>query len=406
MDLKFTDNANILWVDFMANGKKLAKKQKQKELVKNAKEAQITHVVVDAKIPFGMTTYQSSLSPHVSTWSDDRFKDWTNRDFLAEIIKEFNSSGIKVLANLDIFSEGISTSKDGKVYENPEWRITYYDDALTNESSAAEYSDSQTIFVNPINPEVVDYELNIIKEVCSYSIDGIVLDRCRYPNIYGDFSDLSRKLFEVYIDEEVANWPEDIYTLDKDKNINFGVLFPKWAEWRAMNIKEFISLARETVKKYNPNYLYADYVGSWFPLYYNEGLNWGSETYESVLEWTSKTYKKSGFAEQLDFLMTGCYYPEVTIDEARSNNRPEDWYSVEGAADISLEVVNNATPVVASLYLKDYENNPEQFIRAIRMCKEKTNSVMLFDFVYLEDYNWWEILKKELNPMKMRDKNE
>ncbi|WP_375143038.1 alpha amylase family protein [Paenibacillus sp. D2_2] len=48
--------------------------------------------------------------------------------------------------------------------------------------------------------------------------------------------------------------------------------------------------------------------------------------------------------------------------------------------------------LVASLYLKDYAGDVEQFKRAIRMCKERSHGVMLFDVVYLEDYNWWEEL--------------
>lgn len=154
------------------------------------------------------------------------------------------------------------------------------------------------------------------------------------------------------------------------------------------------------VKSANPNLIFSDYVGSWYPLYYSEGVNWGSETYHPDLEWTSKTHNVSGLAEQLDFIMTGCYYPEVYVEEAEQNGRPAEWYSVEGAIDKSLEVINGSIPVVGSLFLKDYTNNPDQFRKAIRMCKEKSAGVMIFDTVYLEEYNWWDILAEELNISK------
>ncbi|MER2008700.1 alpha amylase family protein [Psychrobacillus sp. BL-248-WT-3] len=397
----FNENANILWVDFLANGERLANEEEQVKLIKQAVESGITHMIIDAKVPFGQTTYPSNYAHHISSWSDGSFSAWKNRDFLKEFLSKMKDiKHIKVLANVDVFSEGITSSRDGMAYDKPEWQVTFYNDAVSNESNAAEYSDAATIFVNPIHPEVVEYELNIIKEICTYNLDGIVVDRCRYPNIYGDFSDLSRIGFESYIGKKVINWPEDIFTIDKTKEINRGALFPKWTEWRALNIKNFVSKARELVKSANPNLIFSDYVGSWYPLYYSEGVNWGSETYHPDLEWTSKTHNVSGLAEQLDFIMTGCYYPEVYVEEAEQNGRPAEWYSVEGAIDKSLEVINGSIPVVGSLFLKDYTNNPDQFRKAIRMCKEKSAGVMIFDTVYLEEYNWWDILAEELNISK------
>lgn len=406
MTVNLQGNANILWVDFLANGKRLQDEKEQHKLIDNAVESGITHLIIDAKVPFGQTTYPSKYGYHISTSSAEKFEPWKDRDFLREFLsKTKDLKDIKVLANVDVFSEGSTLSRDGMAYDKPEWQVTFYNDAVSNESNAAEYTDAATMFVNPIHPEVEEYELNIIKEVCTYEdLDGVVIDRCRYPNIYGDFSDLSRNKFETYISEKIANWPEDIYTIDKEtKAIQFGPLFPKWSEWRALNIKNFVNKARRVVKSYNSEYFFADYVGSWYPLYYNEGVNWASETYKPNLEWTPNTYQVSGLAEELDFIMTGCYYPEVTIKEAKENGRPADWYSVEGAADKSLEVVNGSIPVVASLFLKDYTNNPNQFRKAIRMCKENSHGVMLFDTVYIEEYGWWDIVKEELSGNNKRD---
>ncbi|MFC4557858.1 alpha amylase family protein [Virgibacillus kekensis] len=394
MSFTFNENANILWVDFLANGKRLSDEAEQVKLLDNAIKSGITHLIIDAKVPFGQTTYPSKYGYHVSTWSDGRFDMWKERDFLKEFLSTAKDYDVKVLANVDVFSEGTTASRDGIAYDKDEWKVTFYNDAVASESNAAEYKDADTIFVNPIHPEVVEHEINIIKEVCTYDLDGVVLDRCRYPNVYGDFSELSRKGFEAYIGEPLKNWPEDIFTIAEDKSVVFGEYFPKWAEWRAGNIKAFFQKARTVVKEKLP--LFADYVGSWYPLYYSEGVNWGSETYHPNLEWTSDTYHVSGLAEQLDFLMTGCYYYDVTRQEAEEKALPDYWYSVEGAADISLDAVNDSIPFVASLFLKNYKGDPEQFRRAIKMCKEKSAGVMLFDTVYLEEYNWWDVLRDEL----------
>ena len=46
------------------------------------------------------------------------------------------------------------------------------------------------------------YALSFVKEIVEkYDIDGYSLDYCRYPNMYGDFSDFSRKDFEKYLGE-------------------------------------------------------------------------------------------------------------------------------------------------------------------------------------------------------------
>ena len=93
------------------------------------------------------------------------------------------------------------------------------------------------------------------------------------------------------------------------------------------------------------------------------------------------------------FIMTGCYYPDVTKDEAIVKQKPADWYSVEGGIEVSLKVLNGKTPVVASLYLKDYENNPEQFLKAIEMCKERSSGVMLFDTSHFNSFQGWNLVK-------------
>ncbi|MCH7323391.1 family 10 glycosylhydrolase [Solibacillus sp. MA9] len=383
------EQSNILWVDFLANATRLLDANKMKELIEHAQNCKITHLVVDAKIPYGFTTYPSQFAFHVSEMKDEQYKRWEGRDFLQEMIEHAKGTGLKVIANVDVFSEGSGINKEGMVYSKPEWRVTLYDESFSNMPTAMENHNDPTIFVNPIHPEVEAYELSIIQEIINhYEIDGVVLDRCRYPNIYGDFSRLSKEKFEAYIEQKIENWPTDIMTVEHKKPV-FGKLFPKWAEFRANNIKNFVKKARNVVKTKNTDLIFTVYVGSWYPLYYNEGVNWGSKTYQPSFEWVSDTYCTAAYAEEFDFIMTGCYYPEVTIEEAKNNQRPANWYSVEGAIEMSKEVINGQIPVIASLYLKDYQDNVEQFLKAVKLCKEQTNGVMLFDTIYLEDYQWW-----------------
>ncbi|AJY74308.1 family 10 glycosylhydrolase [Paenibacillus beijingensis] len=203
--------ANVLWVDFLANGAHLADPSEQEALVSRAKESGVTHLVVDAKIPHGHTTYPSRYALHVSEWSDGRYQAWEGRDFMAEILREARSAGLKVLANVDVFMEGSKKSGEGIAFQKKDWEVVYIKPESSGLSAYAEGEDNDAVFVNPIHPEVVEHELSILREIVSgYGVDGIVLDRCRYPNIHADFSDRSREGFERYINQTVERWPYDI----------------------------------------------------------------------------------------------------------------------------------------------------------------------------------------------------
>lgn len=398
--MSIAKGSNILWVDFLANSERLADPKEQTKLMQNASRSNITHIVVDAKIPYGHTTYPSQYALHVDTWSDGRYERWKGRDFLGELLEAGHAYGLQVYANINVFAEGINNSNDGLAYQHKDWQVKYYQPAV--EGTPAQYINAEgyretSLFVNPIHEEVQKHQLNIIEEVVTnYKVDGVVLDRCRYPNIYGDFSSLSREGFEKYIGQKVSNWPEDIFVAESinehEEQLVRGPLFKKWVEWRAGNIKRFVQRAKKHVKQLNPNCLFSIYVGSWYPLYYNEGVNWASTSYQSDLDWVSNNYHEAGYADELDFLMTGCYYPEVYKEEAQRNNRPADWYSVEGAIEVSANVVNSKIPFFASLYLNDYHNNIEQFKKAVQLCREQSHGVMLFDVCYLEIYQWWDAM--------------
>jgi uncharacterized lipoprotein YddW (UPF0748 family) len=388
----------ILWVDFIANADYLATLENQKTFMENAKNAGVTRLVIDAKIPFGQVTYPSSIASHVSSVQDGRYDVWRGRNFLQEMLELGHQEGFIVLANLDVFAEGEKAAGEGVAYEKKEWQTIFYQydsSRKQGEFVAAEDSSEYAVWVNPILPEVEDYELSILQEVVeNYDVDGVVLDRCRYPNVYGDFSDFSRNRFEDFLGEKLKNWPEDILSFSTEGELARGTYFNKWAEWRAGNITEYVKKAKEIVKKRNPNLLFSIYVGSWHPLYYHEGVNWGSNTFQPDYDWTSETYHVTGYGDELDFIMTGCYYQDVTKDEAIANQKPADWYSVEGGIEVSLKALNGKTPVVASLYLKDYENNPAQFLKAIEMCKERSAGVMLFDTSHFNSFQWWDLVKK------------
>ncbi|MBP1948409.1 alpha amylase family protein [Virgibacillus litoralis] len=308
-------------------------------------------------------------------------------------------------------ADGLEVPKNGAVLsahgESRQWVLDNlnvgeaidYDQTKSEIIPASEYPSFST-FTNPVREDVKNYELSIIEEIITnYAVDGMVLDRARYSNQYADFSDLSREKFEEYIGKSVTNWPEDIFEIEiegTNENIVKGPLYKKWIEFRANNIQSFFQTAENVVHEYDEDLFFSTYVGSWYPLYYNEGVNWASKTYQPEFDWASEDYHKTGYAETLDYLMTGNYFYDVTVEEAEESGNPY-WYSVEGAANLAMEAVNSSTLVYGSLYLNQYSGDPEQFRKAIRAVDDNSHGTMLFDLVYLEMFDWWNIVEEEFS---------
>jgi hypothetical protein len=196
----------------------------------------------------------------------------------------------------------------------------------------------------------------------------------------------------------VENWPEDIYNLSDDGQglqVEYGPVFGSWITFRAAVIKEFILEASKIVEKSGKKTLFCDYTGSWYPIYYLVGVNWASSGYlPEEYPWVGGEYSETGYAEALDVLFSGFYYPDVTIEEAAASKQPAYWYSVEGSGDIVKKVVGDSVPVVGSLFLQQYEGKPEVFKAAVEMCFKKSGSCMLFDICYIDSYNWWDVCKR------------
>ncbi len=249
-------------------------------------------------------------------------------------------------------------------------------------------------FVNPSHPEARAYLLSIIRELANdYALDGIVLDRMRYSSLRTDFSPLSRQQFEEYLGKKVENFPQDIYTYDAipGRPIVRGPYFKEWLEWRARNITRFVEEAREVVQRSRPGLALAAYVGSWYEEYFGVGVNWGAEDFVAGYDWMTPTYPSTGYARKVDWLTTGCYYRTSSRDDARQLGEDEE-RTVEAAAQLSLKAINDATFLYAGIQVLDYYGKPDEFRKALLAATQNSQGVMLFDLVYIEEYNWWNIL--------------
>jgi uncharacterized lipoprotein YddW (UPF0748 family) len=401
----------MLWMDATANFARLSTKDSIKYYLQKCKEVGVTDVVIDVKPITGEVLYASKIAPVMQEWKG--FARNTDFNFLESAIVEGHALNLKVHASINIFSGGHSTFKRGIIYTNhAEWQSKLYTDSgIVNISNVKTKISGM---LNPANPDVQKYELSILSELLKKykTLDGIILDRVRYDGMEADFSELSKQLFEKYIGKKVKQFPADIYKYKKGEHAlvkSPGVFYKQWLEWRASVIYNFFKQARMVAKAANPKIIFGDYTGAWYPTYYEVGVNWASNKYDVQKDyptWATKKYQQYGYAELLDLYSSGCYFYEVTKQEvedsndikaarteAGMSNQKAPWYSVEGSAEMAMNITMKAAPLLGSIYVDQYKKNKEQCTKAMQMCLDKTNGLMIFDMVHIVERDWWDVIK-------------
>lgn len=412
----------FMWFDCEANYARLSQPDSIDYYLTKIHDMGFNDVVVDVKSIMGEVLYKSNIAPYMGEWEGTtRSEDY---DMLGHFIKSGHKLGMNVYASLNVFAGGHNTFNRGIIYgEHPEWQSIVWWQGKTMPISEMKWNYNGML--NPANPEVQQYELDILKEFArKYNdVDGIIFDRVRYDNITSDFSPLSKQLFEEYSGESVENFPDDIIYWQKDDKGEYewreGKQFKKWVEWRASVIKGFVEKAHSELKAINPKLAIGDYTGAWYPSYYHVGVNWASKDYDPSKEfdWATPEYKNTGYAELLDIYMTGLYYTLVTkaeVDsaqeavgqrtEAGMDNSRNYWYCIEGGAELVKEITHGAAPVIGSIYVEQYEGDAEQFSKAVAQAIKSTDGLMLFDIVHIINRNWWQPLADGIEASKIEEK--
>ena len=400
----------MLWVDATANFERFATADSIQFYLQKCKEVGITDVVVDVKPISGEVLYKSAIAPQMQQWKG--FARDTAVNMLQIAIDEAHKLNIKLHASINIFCGGHNILKQGIIYkEHASWQTELYTDSGVITISKTKKTSGM---LNPVNTMVQLYELSILKELLTQYplLDGVMLDRARFDGLEADFSLTSKLFFEKYIGKKLKNFPYDIFTYAKENNITKkvpGPYYKQWLEWRASVIYNFIKKAREVAKAANPKIIFGDYTGAWYPTYYEVGANWASNTYDVQKDyptWATKNYQKYGYAELLDLYSSGCYFYEVTKQEVAESNTTKaarteagmslqkaPWYSVEGSADMAMQLTKNAAPLLGSIYVDQYKGHKNQCAKAMQMCINKTDGLMIFDMVHIVENNWWDIIK-------------
>ncbi|MDW8105899.1 MAG: alpha amylase family protein [Armatimonadota bacterium] len=252
------------------------------------------------------------------------------------------------------------------------------------------------VFVNPLHPEVRARLLAIVRElVQNYPIDGFVLDRMRWANVYTDFSERTRAAFEAEYGR-VALWPDDIIrppALPRDA-YERGPRFGEWAEFRARVIRDLLRDIRRTIESIRPMPIGA-YVGSWYPIYYELGVNWASDALARPYSFVSPEYRLTSYLYDMDYLMPGVYFSIPFMSEAPLHDSDEV-RTVEGMTRRVMEWTNGELFVYAGIYTLDYRGDPAGFERAIRAARLNSHGVMIFDASHIVQWDWWEVVRRGL----------
>lgn len=408
-------NHNYMWFDCEANYATLSCPDSIQFYLKKCKDLGFDNVVVDVKSIMGEVLYDSEIAPYMGDWGGvERSRDY---DMLGYFIKYGHEMGLKVFGSLNVFAGGHNYFDRGVVYiDKGAWQsICYHNGKLT---PISEIKSNYNCMMNPSNPEVQEYQIEILKEFARKypEVDGLIFDRVRYDGVTADFSELSKKQFEEYAGVTVENFPEDILSwYDENGNLRenwvLGKHAKKWFEWRAMVIHDFVVKAHEALKEINPDLIIGDYTGAWYPTYWQLGVNWASKDYDpyqvpQYQEWATEDYYKSGYAEHLDVYMTGLYYSFITKEdvdnatgvvgqrsEAGMDNSLTYCYSVEGGAEIAKEITKGVVPVIGSIYVEQYLGDFTPFGPAVTQALKSTDGVMIFDIVHLNKHQLWDVLE-------------
>lgn len=381
----FDSTPVIVWIEAAANFSRLGTAEKMSTVFNRLAGMGAKGIVLDVKGIPGLVSYNSAIATQLKTWNGST--QAAGFDYLQNAITEARKKGLKVFVSMSVFGEGMNYNgtRLGKVFTDPAF-ADIQSQVITASGEVKKITDVYAYgLLNPLQPKAQEYELSLINEVASkYDIDGFVLDYCRYYDICADFSDYSLNRFKewaslsaVQISDIVQSWKTSNGAVVPNVT---GPLYNKWLEFRSKTIYDFVAKARDVVKKIDTALAFCSYAGAWYDSYYYVGVNWASKSFDPAANgyaWASSTYKNTGYAELLDMFMTGNYTAALT---------GAGWWTVQGQINGAKKVLNNANIHYGSVDIgntawQDLQNMKD----AIKMIRNQTGGIMLFDLVHIDD---------------------
>ncbi len=390
----------VLWCDPLLNISKLGTRTGILNILESAESSGFQAIALGVKGINGQVLYDSKIAPRLLEWKNTRVP--LDFDMVQTFINEAHRKSLQVYAVFPVFSEGEMLERVGPLYDDHlDWQSMVYvvEDGEPQIIPMTQWAYGPVAFANPHLSAVQDYEISVIKEFTQkYSMDGIILDKIRFSGLEADFSDQTREQFEQLTGTKVDWWPQDIFEWqqsDGEWQIVPGRQFNAWLEFRAKSMQKFVGRVVTEVQKLDATLPIGNFTGSWYPTYYEYGINWASQNNIPEDSWATAEYNKTAIAEKLNYSVVGCFFPRVTIRDAEDVGA-EWWMSVEGGATVSMEVIDQVTPVYAAILVEQFKNDEEKFKESIRMALELTNGLYLTDYSTIEKYEYWDEIRSIL----------
>lgn len=412
----------LVWIDAAANFKDYANSQdKINADMSKIKTTGFTGVIVDVRPTNTGLLFKSDVEgplTRVDAWAPNY--TWVERtadfDYLQAFIDAGKKEGLAVYAAINTMVGGCDCGSLGKVgvlYEDAS--KSSWASMVNTESgikSCLEQSKSGAKFFSPANDDAVNYILGILEDLASYDISGIILDRCRYDdhNLQSDFSDASRKKFEEFIGEKLANWPADVFAPGASKlSTPVTAMQKKWLAFRAKTIHDFMEKASAKVHAVKPSIRFGAYVGAWYSSYYESGVNWASPKYNTAAKysWASENYKDYGYADHCDLMIIGAYASTLSITGS------SEW-TMQGFCKLAQNLfagdvpfiggpdVGNSTGFNDNWEGKTHKNYPDVYPDPATLMPQivdacynaSTGGMFFFDLCHIKKYDYWDDIKK------------
>lgn len=409
----------VMWVEQFPNALTLTSREAVASMAADVKRAGFTAIGLDVKGPEGYVSYRLSdltHSPYI-TCSKNPKKHLTDNgfDLLQTVLDEAHKAGLKVYTSFNFFTEGNITAGDYAVLgEHKDWEevVQRPEDkgkllAMSQSQRGRDAAAGKLLalaFVNPSCREVQDFQLLRVEEVLkNYDVDGVVLDRCRYDNLYADFSHTTRNAFADYLaakGRKLACFPDDAFRIEADGTMTKGQHYHDWIVFRAKTIADFTGRVRQLVEQYKlkknrPDLKMAAYVGSWYEAYYQNGVNWASRdfVYNDCLAFPESDlygadYNEASYLRYLDFLMIGTYYKT-----AKEVNR----YITLGNI-----LTGGECPILGGMSLPDLKVERPQDVFAASL--RNSAGLMIFDLCYVDWNTFFTQMREAFSTKKKQNK--
>ncbi|NUM33307.1 MAG: family 10 glycosylhydrolase [Candidatus Brocadiae bacterium] len=148
----------------------------------------INRIYFLVKFPTGHVFYKSKIAPiHPQL-------DWDPFDFL---VKECKKRKIEIYPYINVLAEGEYNEKTKKEDNIGPYLEKFPGHAMQNKEGE-KYG-----WVSPAVEEAINYELSLMEEIITnYAVDGVQLDRIRYPDSLADYNPQSVSLYQKLYQKE------------------------------------------------------------------------------------------------------------------------------------------------------------------------------------------------------------